>query len=85
MPSQTKIDSWFNQLVENLPPELFQVKDDVKKNLRAAISASLARMDLVTREEFEIQKALLSRTRAMLDELEAKVARLEAMEKEKSK
>ena len=84
MNNQTRVENWFNQLLENLPSELSQVKGDFKKNLKAAINASLTRMELVTREEFDIQKALLSRTRAMLDEMEARVSRLEAMDKEKS-
>jgi BMFP domain-containing protein YqiC len=50
---------------------------DVEKNLRAALTAALARLDLVTREEFEVQSQVLARTRAKLEALEKLVAELE--------
>lgn len=50
---------------------------DVEKNLRALLTASLARLDVVTREEFDRERAALDRARARLAELEAKVAELE--------
>jgi BMFP domain-containing protein YqiC len=49
---------------------------DIEKNLRALLAAALARMDLVTREEFEIQRELLDRARQRLAELEARVTEL---------
>lgn len=51
---------------------------DVEKNLRALLTGALARLDLVTREEFEVQRAALARTREKLAALEAQVAELEA-------
>ena len=51
---------------------------DVEKNARAILSAGLARLDLVTREEFDIQADVLVRTREQLALLEARVAALEA-------
>lgn len=51
---------------------------DLEKNLRAMLSAWFARLDLVSREEFDIQREVLARARARLDELERKVAELEA-------
>ena len=50
---------------------------DVEKNLRALLSGALGRLDLVTREEFDLQRELLSRARDRLAELEAKIAELE--------
>ena len=50
---------------------------DLDKNLHALMSATFARMDLVTREEFDIQKAVLSRTREKLSELETRLIELE--------
>ena len=50
---------------------------DLDKNLRALMSATFAKMDLVTREEFDIQKAVLSRTREKLSELETRLVELE--------
>jgi BMFP domain-containing protein YqiC len=51
---------------------------DVEKNLRAVLQGAFAKLDLVTREEFDIQQAVLLRTREKLEALEARVARLEA-------
>ncbi|MGA0034233.1 MAG: accessory factor UbiK family protein [Burkholderiales bacterium] len=51
---------------------------DLEKNLRALLAGWFARMDLVSREEFDIQREVLARARARLDELERKVAELEA-------
>jgi BMFP domain-containing protein YqiC len=50
---------------------------DIEKNLRAVLQAAFARLDLVTREEFDVQQAVLLRTREKLTALEAKVAELE--------
>ncbi|MDP1607537.1 MAG: accessory factor UbiK family protein [Rhodocyclaceae bacterium] len=51
---------------------------DIEKNLRALLVAQFAKLDLVTREDFEIQKELLARGEARLAALEAKLAELEA-------
>ena len=51
---------------------------DVEKNVRELLRAALGRLDLVSREEFDVQVALLARTREKLDALEARVASLEA-------
>lgn len=50
---------------------------DVEKNLKASLAGLLARMDLVTREEFDVQAQVLARTREHLAELEARLAKLE--------
>ena len=50
---------------------------DLEKNLRALIASAFSRLDLVTREEFDVQREVLARTRAKLQELEAKLAELE--------
>jgi len=50
---------------------------DLEKNLRALLASWFSRLDLVTREEFDVQREVLARTRAKLQELEAKVADLE--------
>lgn len=51
---------------------------DAEKNLKAMLTGALARLDLVTREEFDIQARVLLRTREKLEALEARVAELEA-------
>lgn len=50
---------------------------DIEKNAKAAMSGVFAKLDLVTREEFDIQAQVLARTRAKLKDLEARVAALE--------
>ena len=49
---------------------MYKRQEDFEKNARAAVQSTLAKMDLVTREEFDIQAALLQRTREKLDRLE---------------
>jgi len=51
---------------------------NLEKNLRAAMVAAFNRLDLVTREELDVQEAVLARTRARLEEMEKRVAELEA-------
>lgn len=51
---------------------------DLEKNAKAMLTATLAKLDVVTREEFDVQQAVLVRTREALQKLEARVAALEA-------
>jgi len=51
---------------------------DLERNVRAMLGAAFARLDLVSREEFDIQREVLARTRARLAELEKQVAAMEA-------
>ncbi len=60
-----------------LPSGMDQVHADLARNVRAAVSSALARMDLVTREEFDAQTAVLARTREKLEAMEKQVALLE--------
>lgn len=61
-----------HQVLENSPAK------DIEKNLKAMISQGFAKLDLVTREEFDVQTQVLANTRAKLEALEAQVAELEA-------
>jgi hypothetical protein len=70
-----KITDKISAAVSNVLPS--QLSSDVKKNMRAALQSALERLDLVTREELEVQEAVLARTREKLQELEKKVAALE--------
>lgn len=54
---------------------------DIEKNLRAMLTAGLAKLDLVTREDFEIQKELLMRAQQRLAALEARLAEIEGRRK----
>jgi ubiquinone biosynthesis accessory factor UbiK len=57
---------------------------DVEKNLKAMLSAFFARLDLVTREEFDIQRQVLLRTREKLERLEAQLAQIEQRERDRA-
>ncbi|HEY5703157.1 MAG TPA: accessory factor UbiK family protein [Gammaproteobacteria bacterium] len=72
-----KLDELVNRIISGLPRDLELARKDIEKNLKSAISAGLARMDLVTREEYDIQLALLQRTREKLENLEKKLTDLE--------
>ena len=72
--------SFFNDLSLRIKAMLDQSPaKDLDKNLRALMTSAFARMDLVTREEFDIQAAVLARTREKLAALEVLVAKLESV------
>ena len=52
---------------------------DIEKNLRALLSSALSRLDLVTREEFDVQQEVLGRTRDKLQQMETRVAEMEKL------
>jgi len=52
---------------------------DVEKNLRALLSSAFSRLDLVTREEFDVQQQVLGRTREKLQQMESRLAELEKL------
>jgi BMFP domain-containing protein YqiC len=66
------------RLADTVPDSLRAVGDDLEKNFRGVLRSGFARLDLVTREEFEVQQAVLARTREKLEQLEAKLAEMEA-------
>lgn len=72
-----KLEEVMSQVGKLLPKDLHQARQDIEKNMKSALNASLARMDIVTREEFDIQAELLARTRALLQEAEARISKLE--------
>jgi BMFP domain-containing protein YqiC len=72
------IDDLAKRFVEALPPGFRQFQVDMEKNFHAALQTTFSKLELVTREEFEVQQEVLARTRAKLDELEKQVADLES-------
>ena len=72
-----QIETLIADISSALPKDLDQARQEVEDNVRAALTASLSKLDLVTREEFDIQSALLQRSRAQLDELQQKLDALE--------
>jgi len=73
-----RLDDLTRRLADAMPPAAKALQADLDKNLRAAVQAALARLDLVTREEFDVQSKVLARSRAMIEQLEKQVATLEA-------
>ena len=71
------IENLARKLVETVPESLRSVGEELESNFRSVLRASLAKLDLVTREEFEVQEAVLARTREKLEALEAKLDVLE--------
>ena len=67
-------DELVDKLGQVLPPGAADLKADFDKNARATLQSALSKMDLVTREEFDLQVALLAKTREKLDRLEKLVA-----------
>jgi BMFP domain-containing protein YqiC len=71
------LDDLASRLAGSLPRGLQALQADINRNVRATFEAGLARLDLVTREEFDVQAAVLTRTREKVAALEARVAELE--------
>jgi BMFP domain-containing protein YqiC len=70
-----EMDRRIRELLANTPAA------DLDKNLRALLQSALGRLDLVTREEYDVQREVLARARAKLEALEAKIAELEGKSK----
>ena len=68
------IDELAQKLSELVPPGMRAAESDLKATFRAALQAGLSRMNLVTREEFEVQKLVLLRTREKIEALERQLA-----------
>ena len=71
------LDDLAQKLAALVPPGLAAAEDDLKATFRAALQTGLSKMDLVTREEFEVQRLVLQRTREKLEALERQLAELE--------
>ena len=73
---------FLNDLQEKISKVLQQSPaKDLEKNMKAMLNQGFAKLDLLTREEFEVQVQVLARTRAKIEALEARVAELEARQK----
>ena len=70
-------DDLAQRFTQQLPPGLLALQEDFQKNLRATLQTAFSKMDLVTREEFDVQAAVLARTREKVEVLEKQVAHLE--------
>ena len=74
----SQIDELARRLSGLVPPALREGRDEMQDNFKSALQAGLARLDLVTREEFDVQRAVLARTREQLESLRSLVEQLEA-------
>ncbi|HET7844238.1 MAG TPA: accessory factor UbiK family protein [Xanthomonadales bacterium] len=72
------IDELAQRLAALVPPQMGAASDDLGNAFRSALQSGLARMNLVTREEFDVQRLVLLRTREKVETLEKQVAALEA-------
>jgi BMFP domain-containing protein YqiC len=71
------IDDIANRLAGAIPPGLNNLKEDLEKTFQAILQGALGKLDLVTREEFEVQKMVLAKTRSRLEDLEKCVTEME--------
>ena len=71
------LDNLTDKLSQAIPPGFGHIKEDLDKHIHALLQSGLSRLDLVSREEFDVQKAVLAKTRSRLEELEQRVAELE--------
>lgn len=71
------IDDLARRLSDLVPPGLRESQEELQQTFKSALQSGLSRLDLVTREEFDVQRAVLLRTRQKLEALERTVAALE--------
>ncbi len=72
-----KLESIARQISESLPPTVRNLAQDAESKIKQILQAQLAKLELVSREEFDVQTQVLMRTREKLEQLEQKLAELE--------
>ena len=72
------IDDLARRLSSMVPPGLRESRNELQQNFKSVLQTGLSKLDLVTREEFEVQRAVLLRTREKVEELQHAVTELEA-------
>lgn len=77
MDPKNTFDDLAKKITGLLPSSVLQLQQDLESNVKALLQSSLSKMNLVTREEFDVQEALLQRTREKLDKLEKLLQELE--------
>ena len=78
-----KIEAIVSDISKVLPEDIDLLKEDIEKNVRATLNTAFTKMELVTREEFDIQASLLIRTREKLEALQKKLSEMEKQLEEK--
>ena len=75
--NETKIEQLSKKLINTIPDNYDILRDEIEENFKSLLSTTFSKMDLVTREEFDIQVAVLARTRKKLEDLETILSSLE--------
>ena len=75
--SDKSIENLARKLAESVPEGLRSVREDLESNFRSVLRSGISKLARVTREEFEVQEAVLGRTREKLERLEAKLEEIE--------
>jgi BMFP domain-containing protein YqiC len=75
--NSTALDDLARRLADSVPESVRSLGRDLEGNFKAVLQAQLAKLDLVTRQDFDVQSAILERTRTKLSELEARLKELE--------
>ena len=73
------LDDFTKRLADIVPQSARDLHQDIEKNLRAVITSTFSKLNLVTREELDIQQGVLQRTRSKVEKLEQQVAELETL------
>lgn len=73
-----QLDELARRLSSLVPPGLREGREELQQNFKSVLQTGLGKLDLVTREEFEVQRAVLARTREKLDALERSLTELTA-------
>jgi len=73
-----EIDKFIQSVVENIPGKVGPFGDELQDYLRKSLSSTLKKMDIVTRHEFDIQAAVLQKTRSKVDKMEEIIKKLES-------
>ncbi len=73
-----KIEDIAKQISDSIPAGMKNIATDIESKTKQVLQSKLAQLDVVTREEFDVQTQVLIKTRAKLDEMAAKIAEIEA-------
>ncbi|MCJ8318922.1 MAG: accessory factor UbiK family protein [Colwellia sp.] len=74
-----KIEEIAKQVTDAIPPSLKNLANDLEEKTKTVLQRKLSQLDVVSREEFDVQTQVLIKTREKIAELEAKMAELEAI------
>ena len=72
------LDELANRIASLMPGDASAAREDMQRQVRSVLNTGLSKMDLVTRDDFEVQQKILLKTRQKLEALEARLAELES-------